>query len=301
MTSGAIPKPRAEVEITPALVAELLRSQHPDLAELELRESASGWDNVIYRLGDDLTVRVPRRAAAATAIRNEQRWLPGLAPLLPLRVPVPVRVGRPSDAYPWCWSVTPWFPGDVAIDTELRDPTREAARLGAFMSALHHRAPIEAPSNPFRDCFVGDRTDKFDLSVPVLDSFIDNGAERARRRWEELVATPRFTGPPQWVAGDVHAANLIVCDGEISAVIDFGDICAGDPAVDLAVGWMLFGPDDRSVFRDAASTGEFQVDDDMWRRAEAWALLFAAMFLANSADDPRIARIGRDLALAVLD
>jgi aminoglycoside phosphotransferase (APT) family kinase protein len=303
-TGGVAPIPRAEVEVTDDLVAALIESQHTDLAGLELRRVASGWDNVIYRLGDDLSVRLPRRQVAVVLVENEQRWLPELARRLPLPIPTPVRIGRPGLGYPWPWSITPWFDGVVAAETTFADSTREARRLGAFMSALHVAAPPDAPSNPFRDGFIGDRTERYsealDRVAGVLDEIVPSGAARARQRWAALIATRRFAEPPTWVAGDVHAANLVVADGAISAVIDFGDLCAGDPAVDLAVGWMLFDEGDRAVFREAAAQGSVAVDDPMWRRAEAWALYFAVVYLANSADDERLARMGRSLAGTLL-
>lgn len=290
--------------ITEALVGLLLRQQHPDLADLPITAAASGWDNEIYRLGDDLAVRLPRRRAAATLIEHEQRWLPELAGRLPIPVPAPVRLGVPAAGYPWSWSVTPWFHGVPATDTTLGDPTREAARLGAFMAALHRPAPPDAPRNPSRDVFVGDRSATFVASVErigdLLDELASDGARRAIGRWGELVDVPPHALAPAWVAGDVHAANLVVRSGEIAAVIDFGDLCAGDPAVDLAVGWMLFDEADRATFRVAAGDGPFAVDDPMWQRAEAWALLFSVLYLANSADDDRLAGMGRTLFAALM-
>lgn len=295
--------PSAEVEVTVELVAALLESQHPDLAGLELRVVANGWDNMIVRLGTDMAVRMPRRGVAAVLVEHEQRWLPELARRLPIPIPAPIRVGRPEFGYPWLWSVTPWFEGEVAADAVLLDPAREALRLGGFMSALHDAAPPDAPRNPFRDGFIGDRRERFATSLElvsdVLDELVPSGGARAWECWSDLVATPPFPGPPAWVAGDVHSANVVVTDGEIAAVIDFGDLCGGDPAVDLAIAWMLFGPDERTVFREAASRGTVPVDEPMWRRAEAWAWYFAVIYLANSADAPRMNRIGRRLALAL--
>lgn len=300
MTDGVAPIPPAEFDVTDALVRELLRSQHPDLAELELRQAARGWDNVLYRLGPDLVVRLPRRAVAAALVEHEQRWLPELAPRLPLPIPAPVRIGRPELGYPWPWSITPWFDGDAAADVSLADPAADAKRLGDFMAALHHAAPHDAPANPARDIFIGDRADRFvDVTgriAGLLDRLAPDGVRRARARWNELVRARPHPAPTSWVAGDVHTGNLIVVDGALAAVIDFGDLCAGDPAVDLAVGWMLFAPEARDVFRSAASEGEFPVDDDAWHRAEAWAWYFAVLYLANSADDERLARMGRALA-----
>jgi aminoglycoside phosphotransferase (APT) family kinase protein len=301
---GSKPSPSAEFDVTVGLVVALLRSQHPDLADLEVRVVASGWDNIMCRLGRDLAVRLPRRELGAALIEHEQRWLPELAPRLPIPVPARVRVGRAEFGYPWSWSIVPWFDGERAVDAPLSDPTREARRLGGFMSALHAAAPAEAPHNPARDTFAGDRPERFEAALaavaPLLDELVADGAARVRRRWDALVGTERWTGPRLWSAGDVHSANLIVADGRLRAVIDFGDLCAGDPAVDLAIAWMLFAESDRAVFRDAASVGDAPVDDAMWLRAEGWALYFAVMYLANSADAPYLERMGRNLVVSLL-
>ena len=133
--------PAAEIEVTEGLVRHLLADQHHDLARLPLTLVANGWDNVIFRLGSELTVRLPRRQLAADLVVHEQRWLPELAGRLPIRIPAPVRVGVPDERYPWRWSICPWFGGDVAADVELADPVLEARRLGAFVAALHAPAP----------------------------------------------------------------------------------------------------------------------------------------------------------------
>lgn len=287
--------PAAEVVITSGLVEALLSDQHPDLAELPVSEMAHGWDNVIFRLGDDLTVRSPRREMAARLIDHEQAVLPGLSKVLSIPVPAPVRVGRPALGYPWSWSVNPWIPGTIAATTPVADSAREARRLGEFMAELHSTAPDDAPVNPSRGHFIGDNTDV--------------NIERARRldwgdemlaRWHELVDVEPWRHPPTWVHGDVHPANLLVANGEISGVIDFGDVCAGDPATDLAIAWSMFDADDRCVFREAAGCGEHAVDDATWRRAEAWALHFAVVYVVHSADNPTMSAIGRKLRAALL-
>ena len=285
--------PAAEVEVTEALVRELLAVQHPDLAGLELRELANGWDNVIFRLGDDLTVRLPRREMAAALVGHEQRWLPELAERLPLPIPAPVRVGSPGLGYPWGWSVCPWFEGTVAADAAPADPRREARRLGAFVAALHTDAPSDAPPNPYRAMPVVELTERVDANLAKLGTVVDT--ENVRRLWSRLVDGAEWSGPRQWVHGDLHLANVLVHDGAIAAVIDFGDIASGDPAVDLAIGWMLFAPAERAVFRSAAGP----LDDATWRRGRAWALHFALMYLAHSADNQRFGRMGADLLAAV--
>ena len=291
--------PTADVDVSPRLVRALLQAQHPDLAELPVVELANGWDNVIYRLGDELTVRMPRRRAAAELVQYEQRYLPGLADRLPIAIPAPVRVGHPTPEYPWWWSVNPWFSGDVAARAELSDPSASAALLGEFLAALHTPAPEDRPTNPFRGHHVGLNAPTFRERVEgigsMLDELVDGGADRVVEHWERLIDVREYTGDPVWLHADLHTANMLVADGEISAVIDFGDICAGDPANDYAVAWMLFGEADREVFRAAAGAQGVDINDDMWSRGMAWALHFGVMYLAFSGDNPLMHSIGERL------
>jgi aminoglycoside phosphotransferase (APT) family kinase protein len=283
----------AEVDVTDELVQRLLLEQHPDLAVGVLTRVANGWDNVIFRLDDlgdaALTVRVPRRQLGADLVANEHRWLPELAPRLPIAIPAPVRFGEPSGDYPWKWSVCPWFDGDVAADVAPRDLTLEAQRLGSFLGALHVPAPPDAPHNAYRCGPVTEPRPRFESALDRLDALIDG--PRVRMRWEELVGVEAWNGEPLWLHGDLHTANVIVQDGEVTAVIDLGDLTAGDPAVDFAIGWMLFDDDDRARFRAAAGS----TDDATWSRAEAWALHFALMYLLHSAESPRFERMGTSL------
>jgi aminoglycoside phosphotransferase (APT) family kinase protein len=287
--SGA---PEAEIEIGDALVRGLLREQHPDLAELPFVEVVLGWDNILYRLGDDLAVRLPRRSASAALLLNEQRWLPRLAPRLPLSVPVPLRIGTHSQAlgYPWSFSICPWLPGAAFEHAPPRDAAEAARSLARFIAALHQPAPADAPANAYRGIALPGRAERLHAHLESLGSAVDRRAVFAR--WEQLVQTPEWTGPPLWLHGDLHPLNLLVDQGRLSAVIDFGDICAGDPASDLFAAWMLFDVDARAVFR--ASTG---ADDATWRRAQGWALALAVAFAAG---DERIAGIGHRTLAAVL-
>jgi aminoglycoside phosphotransferase (APT) family kinase protein len=286
--------PAAEVPVDEDVVRRLLAAQHPDLADLRLVLLANGWDNVLYRLGPELVVRLPRRQIAAVLVEHEQRWLPTLAPLLPLPIPAPLRVGRPDDGYPWAWSVVPWLRGEVAASVGVVDPTAEAHRLGAFLNALHRPAPADAPVNAVRGGPLAERAFAVAERLERLAGFVDGPA--LHRRWEHSLAAAPWAGPPLWLHGDLHTANLLVEAGRLSAVIDFGDITSGDPATDLAVAWMLFDPGDRHVFRAACGT----TDDDTWRRARGWALHLALAYLASSADNPLMAGIGRHTVDAVL-
>jgi aminoglycoside phosphotransferase (APT) family kinase protein len=286
--------PAAEVDVSDIVVGGLLAEQFPDLAHLELTELAYGWDNAIFRLGDHLTVRLPRRVLAAQLVEHEQRWLPELAGTLPLPIPAPVRIGRPGAGYPWAWSVCPWFPGVIALQEPPADMFEAAATLGAFVAALHHEAPIDAPANPYRGVPLAQRDEVVRDRAQQLSDLID--APAVVRCWGDLAATRPWDGPPLWLHGDLHPANVLVHEGRISAVIDFGDITAGDPATDLAVAWMLFPVEARTVFRAAAGN----VDDHTWTRARGWALSLGLAYLANSADNPMFARLGERVLAAVL-
>jgi aminoglycoside phosphotransferase (APT) family kinase protein len=286
--------PAAEVTVDESLVRRLLATQHPDLAGRSLVLFANGWDNVMYRLGADLVVRLPRRQVAAVLIEHEQRWLPILAPRLPLPIPAPVRIGRPGEGYPWSWSVIPWLPGRIAAQTGVAVPATEARRLGAFVAALHQPAPADAPVNPVRGGPLAERAFAVTERLSRLASVVD--AEAVARTWERGVAAVPWTGPPLWLHGDVHTANVLVDSGAISAVIDFGDITAGDPATDLAIAWMLFDRTDRDGFRWACGTS----DGDTWDRARGWAVHLGLAYLAHSADNPLMAAIGERVISAVL-
>jgi aminoglycoside phosphotransferase (APT) family kinase protein len=288
--------PVAEWEIHEDLVTALLSDQFPELAGLPLNLLANGWDNVMYRLGGDLTVRLPRRELAVPLIENEQRWLEVLAPRLPLTVPVPVHHGRRSDQFPMPWSICPWFPGELAADDALADPEREARRLGAFLTALHVPAPDDAPLNEWRGKDAQLLEPRVAANLKKADSAGRPSDDLIVARFAELAGVEAYGGAPVWLHGDLHAANVIVDDGALRAVIDFGDITSGDPAVDLAIGWMLFDGDALLAFRDSMA----HVGTATWSRGAAWALHFAVMYLANSADNPRLDALGHRLLRALL-
>ena len=285
--------PAAEIDVTVDLVRSLIVEQHPDLADLAVSLVANGWDNVIFRLGPTLAVRVPRRRAGADLVVHEHRWLPDMAARLPIPIAAPVRIGRPSIAYPWSWSICPWFDGEVASDVVLADPVGDARRLGAFVATLHQPAPPDAPINPYRGQPVADLRPRVHANVELLGSQVEG--PRVLERFESLASVDEWSGEPLWLNGDLHAANMVVLDGAISAVLDFGDLTSGDPAVDLAIGWMLFDDEARSVFRTAAGG----IDDATWSRAQVWALHFALLYVLNSADSERFARMGRSLLVAL--
>ena len=290
--------PTAELDIDPTLIRALLNAQHPDLANLPLVDVGGGWDNKLYRLGDSLAVRLPRRAAAAALIEHEQRWLPELAPGLPLPIPVPVRVGRPGCGYPWSWSVTPWLIGQSAAIAPQHDVATAAIELGAFLCAFHQSAPSAAPRNAVRGVPLSNRTKVVHGRARQVDPLVDGAA--LLHLWSQLVETPPSTRPPLWIHGDFHPGNLLVSEGRLSAVIDFGDLCAGDPATDLSVAWMLLPSSARPTFRAAAGGSIGWIDDHTWMRARGWALALGLAFVANSQGNDVMGALGRATLEAVL-
>ena len=284
--------PDADLELDAELVHRLLLEQHPDLAHLPIAEVASGWDNVVFRLGSDLAVRMPRREVGAWLITSEQRWLAELAPTLPLPVPAPVRVGGPGLGYPWPWSIVPWFQGEEATCGEPRDWDQTARRLAAFLVALHRPAPADAPMSPYRGVPLAVRAPILTDGLNQLGGSVDRA--RIDAVWERLVATPAWPGPPVWIHGDLHPRNLVLDRGELAAVIDFGDMTAGDPAVDLSVAWFWLPAAVRPTFCEALGG----VDDDTWARAKGWAL---ALSIGHLCGDERVIQLGRRALAAVLD
>jgi aminoglycoside phosphotransferase (APT) family kinase protein len=291
------PVPPAEVDIDVKLVEALLREQQADIASLPIIEAGEGWDNKLFRLGEDLVVRLPRRLAAATLIEHEMRWLPAIAPHLPLPVPVPVRVGRPGCGFPWAWVVAPWFPGTPAQTVAGGLSATSATLLAHFLIALHRPAPSDAPINPFRTSLPA-RSEVFLERLQRLGRSIDT--ERAMDVWREALDATQWPGLPVWTHGDLHPGNLVVNDGQLTAVIDFGDLTAGDPAVDLAVAWMLASTEAQAAFRNRLQQHGQRLDGAVWRRARGWALSLGLAYVVHSLDDRRMAAIGRRTMATVL-
>ena len=284
--------PSAEIHIDEALVRTLLADQCPHLADQPVRVVANGWDNVIARVGDDLAARLPRRAVAAALIESEQRWLVELAPRLPLPIPVPVHCGTPTEQYPWPWSVTPWFGGASAADAPPADLDATARTRAGLVAALHTPAPADAPANPFRGVALAERAAAVEQRAHSLADRID--LDTTMRVWNHLAATEPWSGPALWLHGDLHPSNMLTDAGSLSAVIDWGDLTAGDPATDLSIAWMLFDRQQRDVFRDLAD-----IDPATWRRAAGWALNLSLAYLTGD-DSTSMPAIGRATLAEVL-
>ena len=279
--------PPAEVSITTELVSRLLASQHPDLADLPLRIVASGWDNVMMRLGEEYAVRLPRRLAAASLIEHEQIWLPRIADRLPIPLPVPVRTGEPEGEYPWKWSILPWLRGETADGQKLLPS--QSILFARFLRSLHSPPPEDAPINPVRGVRLEMRAEMVEERMRRLAGKSELITPELRAIWNQAVKAP-IDIEPTWIHGDLHPRNILAVEGEISGIIDWGDIASGDPATDLASLWMLF--DEPSMRREALSAYGMPSDETRLR-AKGWVIAFGVVLLETGlADNPAYRVIG---------
>jgi len=261
-----------EVGIDAGLVRRLVAVQFPRLARLPVSAVRSaGTVNAIYRLGDGLCARLPRVAEYAADLVDELRWLPWLAPHLPLRVPEPVAVGRPASGYPFPWAIYQWIDGQPYADELVGDERQAATDLAQFVAELHRIDPIagapRAGRRPLRELDSATRT-AIDSSRNVIDRTAATAA------WERALEAPAWQGSPVWIHADLLRPNLLVGGGRLRAVIDFGAAGIGDPAADVVAAWSVFGPAGRETFRAALG-----VDDGTWTRARGFALHQAAMII----------------------
>lgn len=270
-----------EIEITAELVRELLREQCPDLAELPLRLGALGWANQVWRLGEELAVRVPWVTSNAEFdVLKEHRWLPELvAAGLPLPVPVPQRLGAPGERFPRPWLVTTWVWGEPADHSPVTRGAESAAALAAFLTALHRPAPEGAPQVAHRGGPLSALTGHVEQQiVQAVEVDLLEDPDAVRAVWHDAASAPVWEGPPVWLHGDLHPANVVTADGVLSGVIDFGDLSTGDPACDLAAPWILLPAADFAAFH-AAYTPSVPLDPFTLRRARGWATLRALVGL----------------------
>ena len=282
-----------EPVVDEALVSRLLRHQFPEFADLALRPApTSGSGNRIFRLGDEFSVRLPRHPRAAEHIGKENTWLPRLAEQLSLQVPRPFRVGAAADGFPWPWAIHRWIDASVAVPERL-DLKRAARELAQFIGQLRRvdarGGPPASRGRPLCSRDVDTRS-----AIEQLAGTIDTAA--ARDVWVRALRAPLWSGPPRWLHADLHAANLLVRDDRIIAVIDFGSCGVGDPACDLMVAWTLLDPPARAAFRDAVGA-----DEDLWVRGRGWALTFGLVALPYyRASYPELAAISLRTIDAVL-
>lgn len=274
-----------QYDITADLITALLREQHPDLAELPLRLGARGWDNQMWQLGSDLAVRLPwsTNPSSGERLLKEHAILPAMASRLPLPIPVPQRLGRASALFPRPWIVTTWITGEPA-DRAPATRQQAADSLACFLAALHQPALDDAASGRHGR---GGRLASISKDIAqLLEEATNRGLipdqhsqQRALRRlWNDALAAPDWTGPSLWLHADLHPANLLTRDGNFCGVVDFGDMCAGDPACDLAAAWILL-PDGLIDRFYHAYAPKIDIDAATRRRACGWALCKALVCL----------------------
>jgi aminoglycoside phosphotransferase (APT) family kinase protein len=280
------------------LVRSLIASQFPRWADLPVSPvEVSGVDNRTFRLGDEMSVRLPSAEGYAAQVDKEQRWLPVLAPHLPLPIPVPLAQGRPGAGYPYSWSVYRWLAGDIASSARIDDLVGFATALADFLTALLQVDATGGPSTGKHNFFRGGPLQTYDAetrrSIRTLDGHIP--VDQATAVWEAALAAT-WHGQPVWFHGDVSSGNLLVRDGRLSAVIDFGTSGVGDPACDLVIAWTFFSGSSREAFRDAIAA-----EPATWARARGWALWKALITLVEHLDSqPREAATARRVIADVL-
>ena len=263
-----------ELDIDITLVARLLAGQFPHWADLPIeRVEPAGTDNAMYRLGNDMTLRLPRIGWASNAPAREFHWLPRLAPLLPLAIPVPIALGAPAEGYPWQWSICRWLEGERATLDRIADAGQAAIDLARFIRALQTVDPTDGPPPDGRGEPLATRDEWTRASIAALAGVIDVDVVTAA--WEAALHAPEWPGPPVWIHGDLDSRNMLVEQGRLSAVLDFGSMAVGDPACDVMVAWKMLPEEHRDAFRTALS-----VDDATWARARGWVLSQALMVLS---------------------
>jgi len=283
--------------INDILVRRLVASQFPQWKDLPIRPLLpGGWDNRTFHLGEQMLVRMPSAAHYAGQVEKEHRWLPKLAPLLPLRIPEPLALGEPAEGYPWKWSIYRWLEGETASSPALADLKDFAIHLAQFLTALHRIDPTDGPPPGPHNFYRGGSLMTYDAetrrAITILKDRIDFRA--ATEVWERALETS-WSKTPVWIHGDISAGNLLVQEGRLSAVIDFGQLGIGDPACDLSIAWTLFHDESRELFRSM-----LQLDDATWDRGRAWtlwkSLVVAAGFTnPNNAESAQCWRIIADI------
>jgi aminoglycoside phosphotransferase (APT) family kinase protein len=266
--------------INEALVRRLVDDQFPQWAGLPVRPvSQSGWHNRCFHLGDAWLVRLPSAHDYEAQIHTEQTCLPYLRSHLPLHIPEPVALGRPGRGYPWAWSVYTWLPGESANAQAPEDVAAFTRELGQFLSALYRVPAKDGPTpgahNFHRGGSLKVYDEQFRQALQVLSGAIDTAS--ALQVWESAIAST-WRHPPVWVHGDISLGNLLICNGRLCAVIDFGLVCVDDPACDLAIAWTFLSTEHRQEFQRCLA-----LDADTWQRGRAWALWKAAIVAAGLA------------------
>lgn len=268
------------IHIDVPLVRQLINTQFPEWANLPVKPvEFSGWDNRTFHLGEHMTVRLPSNAEYSGQVEKEQYWLPKLAPHLPVDIPTPLAMGKPSKEYPWHWSIYKWLEGNTASIERINDINQFAIALAKFLIALQQCDVIDGPLAGEHNFYRGGNLSVYDgetrEAIRVLGSKIDT--KTVTEIWEASLAST-WQQPPVWIHGDIAIGNLLVNNGRLSAVIDFGQLGVGDPACDLAIAWTFFTNISRDAFRQT-----LKLDSSTWRRGRGWTLWKALIVYAGLA------------------
>jgi aminoglycoside phosphotransferase (APT) family kinase protein len=281
-----------ELHTDATLVRRLLAAQFPQWADLPIeRVRSSGTDNALYRLGDDMLVRLPRIHWAVGGVDKDFRWLPRLAQLLPVSIPVPLAKGEPAEGYPWTWGVYPWLDGENPPLDGIADADSLTSDVASFVNALHGVDLAGGPPARRGRPLAAVQDEEARAALAELRSLRLIDVEEATDAWEEALEVPPWAGPPVWVHGDLLSGNLLLQAGRLTGVIDWGGAGVGDPACDLIVAWGVLPRETRNVFRAAVG-----VDDATWARGRGWALsvgLIALPYYRKT--NPTLAAIARHL------
>lgn len=269
-------------KITTTFVKSLIASQFPEWMHLPVSPvKHGGHDNRTFHLGDQMLVRMPSGEEYAPKVVKEQFWLPRLAPQLPLPIPEPLAMGEPGEGYPWKWSIYRWMEGEPASIARIENLEEFAEDLAKFLIAFQSIDTAGGPV-PYDDTSRGGPISIYDeetrQSIEILRNKIDTKA--ATKVWETALETT-WSNPPVWVHGDVALGNLLVKNGRLSSVIDFGGLVAGDPACDLVINWTFFKGKSREVFRE-----RLKFDEGTWARGRAWALWKALIVASGDCENP---------------
>lgn len=269
---------KEDIVIDVSLVRRLIASQFPDWKGLPIDPVAtSGWDNRTFHLGKKMSIRLPSAAEYALQVEKEHEWLPKLAPLLPLSIPIPLAMGMPQYGYPWKWSIYRWLDGETVASARIDDLTGLATDLASFLKAFHKIDAVGGPLPGLHSFYRGGSLSVYDTETRSSIASLKDKIEinQTSEVWESALSSS-WENQPVWVHGDISPGNLLVCDRRLSAVIDFGQLAVGDPACDLAINWTLFHGKSREVFQKTLS-----LDKATWARARGWALWKALIIAAH--------------------
>lgn len=260
------------------LVKALIASQFPQWGHLEIKPvEHGGWDNRTFHLGDTMLIRLPSAECYASKVEKEQRWLPKLAPFLPLAIPAPVAMGNPTREYPWHWSIYKWIEGETVSDKNVVDQIQFARDLAQFLVALQKidttGGPIAGEHNFYRGGSLRVYDSEVREALRVLGDSIDSAV--VTELWNRALEV-EWNKDPVWIHGDIAVGNLLIEDGKLKAVIDFGGLAIGDPACDYVIAWTFLTQESRHVFKEALS-----VDNATWNRARGWVLWKALIICAQ--------------------